>query len=234
MTSRAPAGRICAGADVTLSHVWYLTPVVAGNSAATVNGSTPPHSHSMWLLGLPHTMEAGFQEWAFPENQASKVTYHDICYGHNPPRFKRREQSLGLLMGEASVPLQDKHVEWEMWPFLKTAVYPTLSFHWKQREDVNFPTLHFMRGHRTRAILRPLLPRRVNCSYFLPFSFSSHPQKILELVPRGPSQKPEYHGHPGPKNHPGIKLGHPLPPDSALLCHIQYNVLGGQSDLFYQ
>lgn len=96
-----------------------------------------------------------------------------------------------------------------------------------------FSNLTFYAGSQDKSNLEATATMESE-QLFLPFSFSSHPQKILELVPRGPSQKPEYHGHPGPKNHPGIKLGHPLPPDSALLCHIQYNVLGGQSDLFYQ
>ena len=146
--SRASARKISAGADLMArswnhlkAHSLKCLVVKAVSSLGLqqrLSAETPTRSLSMRLIGLPHIMAAGFQDWACPKNQALKVTFHYFCYHHSPPRFKGRVHRLCLLMGKMSVKLQDRLVRWETQPCGENSTCHPLRLPRNQGEDVPF------------------------------------------------------------------------------------------------
>lgn len=65
--SRAPAEKIRVGADLKAGRWNHLKAYLVGDAGCRLgpqqwtSAGTPTHGLSMWLLGLPHVMVAGFQ-----------------------------------------------------------------------------------------------------------------------------------------------------------------------------
>lgn len=196
-----------------------------GRLQQQLSAETPTPSLSTWLIGLPHIMAAGFQDWAFPKNQALKVTFHDFCCHYSPPRLKERVHRQCLSMGEVSV-TQDRQVRWETQPFGENSTCPLSLCLGISGKRCHFSSIAFYAESQGMGILRPLLSWEVNYPNFLPSSYSSIPGRFCRpfWLNQARSLSITNIPWPVPEDHLHFTSGHPLPPDWSPSPHLLWHL----------
>ena len=250
MPSRAPGGRIYAGADVqkgaatisrlTHSHVWYLTlmPEVGWDLSSNCQ-QKHPLTQPLCVAACASSHHGG---WAPKVSLPKEPSLESLMSWHlilsQPFQVQEEEHSLGLLMGEGS-----GLITRQACGMGDTTIFGkcSLSYSLFPLESVRRCTLSsltFYAGSQDKSNLEATTTMESG-SLLLSSFFSQLPSpEDSGICSQGTKSEAWVSQLPAP-NWPQessthqVRTSSPLP-QTDLLCHSQYNVLGGQNDLFYQ